>query len=169
MKVLFLKTTWKYQNELFDDDNLQKEWIGFIYLMTHLPSGKRYIGRKLLTVAGQYQKNKKIYKIRKESDWKTYYSSCPEILKMIEAGEPLENFEREILVFAPGRAILNYLEEKFQQVLGVLESEDWYNTNIRSKFYKRHILGKINTFHVNNVLKDLMRIDQASQTSSTYN
>lgn len=71
------------------------------------------------------------------------------------AEEGTDKFTREILVFAPGKAILNYLEEKFLYTIGAMESMDWINGNIRSKVMKRHIIDKINTEEIGTLLFSL--------------
>ncbi len=147
-----METGWLYKGKAFDDELVPEIAIGFIYLMTHKPSGKKYIGRKLLTQAHSYQRNKKIIKTRKESNWKDYWSSSPLIAEMIESEGTTDNFEREILVFAHNKSSLNYLEEKFCYVLGVLEKEEYLNSNIRSKMYRRNVFGKLDTVEINNVL-----------------
>lgn len=148
--------TWYYNDVELSDDDIPSKAFGFIYIITHLTSGKRYIGRKLLTKSHRRQKNKKIIKSRVENDWRDYWSSSPELLELIES-EGKENFKREILCFADTRGQLNYLEEKFQYSLGVLESEDWYNSNIRSKMFKRNLLNKMNFNEIENIINSLKK------------
>jgi hypothetical protein len=133
--------SWTYKNIELLDEMIPPKAQGFIYILTYVPTGQRYIGRKLLTKAHRRQKDKKIIRSRIESDWKTYWSSSPEILSII-ASEGTDNFIREVLVFADTKGQLNYLEECLQYTLGVLESDKWLNSNIRSKSYKRNILDK---------------------------
>lgn len=132
---------WQYQNKELEQEQIPEKAIGFIYFMKNLKTGRKYLGRKLLTKAA-YKTVKGIKKsIRKESDWKDYYSSSPELLKDVEEiGK--ENFQRTILFFCESKALLNYFEEKLQMIYGVLEDEKWYNSNIRSKHFKRNILNK---------------------------
>lgn len=95
----------------------------------------RYVGRKLLTRAARRRGKK----VRVESDWRSYYSSSPALLAEVERRGP-ERFRRRIIAFARGKAPLMYLEELAQYVLGVLEQPDrWYNTNIRSRIFGRHL------------------------------
>ena len=140
-------SNWIYENKEVLIENLPKNAIGFIYLITNLTNNKKYIGKKLLTKAGTENKllkngTKKKVKCRKESDWKKYWSSCDELKEEIKKlGE--ENFKREILCFTFSMATHTYLENKYLYVNEVLESEDWYNSNISSKLFKQNILGKI--------------------------
>lgn len=146
--------TWYYKNEILTDDMIPAKSVGFIYLITENDTGRRYIGRKLLTKAHTRQKNNKKIKSRIESDWRDYWSSSPYLQELIEE-RGTEHFTKEVLVFAPGRAVLNYLEEKFLYYVGALESDNWYNSNIRTKMLKRNILGKFDVEEVNSILHSL--------------
>ena len=147
--------SWLYKGCELTDDVIPSKAQGFIYVITHLPTNKRYIGRKLLTKAHRRQKNKKIIRTRVESDWREYWSSSPEVKQLVEQ-EGTDNFVREVLVFADTKGQLNYLEEKFLYCVGALESEDWLNSNIRSKMYKRNILNKLDTEEINSVLHSII-------------
>ena len=146
--------SWLYKGNLLTDGMIPDKSAGFIYIITHLPTGRRYIGRKLLTKAHRRQKNKKIIRSRVESDWREYWSSSPDVKLLIEA-EGTDNFVREVLVFAQSKGQLNYLEEKFLYCVGALESEHWLNSNIRSKMYKRNILNKLDIEEINSVLRSV--------------
>lgn len=142
---------WLYRGEELTDERIPEKAFGFLYLITDTETGKRYIGRKLLTKAGRKTVKGKVKKIRVESDWRDYWSSSPELISLIES-RGTDGFIREILMFAPNKAILNYLEEKFLYMVGALESDGWYNSNIRSKMYKRNIMGKLD----NDALKEAL-------------
>lgn len=143
--------SWLYKGKVLEDDDIPEKAQGFIYLITYLPTKQKYIGRKLLTKAHRRQKNKKIIRTRVESDWREYWSSSPDVQKLVES-EGTDNFVREILVFADTKGQLNYLEEKFLYCVGALESEVWLNSNIRSKMYKRNILNKLDIEEISSVL-----------------
>jgi hypothetical protein len=131
---------WTYRGSPVSFDLIPTHAIGFIYIITHIQSNKKYLGKKLLTKAAtKVFKGKKI-KIRKPSDWESYYSSSPFLLDLIEK-EGVFNFTREIIFFAKGKGELNYAEESFQYRLGVLESDDWFNSNIRSRIFRRSVLN----------------------------
>lgn len=146
--------SWLYKGNVLTDEMIPDKSAGFIYIITHLPTGRRYIGRKLLTKAHRRQKNKKIIRSRVESDWREYWSSSPDVKQLIEE-EGTDNFVREVLVFAQSKGQLNYLEEKFLYYVGALESDDWLNSNIRSKMYKRNILNKLDIEEINSVLHSI--------------
>jgi hypothetical protein len=147
---------WLYKGVELTDETIPEKVEGFIYLITYIPTGQRYIGRKLLTKAHRRQKNKKIIKSRIESDWREYWSSSPDIQRLIEAEEGTSNFSREVLVFANTRGQLNYLEEKFLYSVGSMESDDWLNSNIRAKMFKRNIKNKFDIEEVNAAIAALI-------------
>jgi hypothetical protein len=142
---------WLYQNkEVLSLEDLPQDAYGFIYIVTHLPSGKSYIGKKSLfhnvkkkltkkQLAEQTGRGRKptTEVIQKESDWKTYYGSAKPILDLIKEGKQ-EEFTREILQLVPNKKLLTYYECKFLFMLGVIEQQDGYfNDNILGKFFRK--------------------------------
>lgn len=129
-------TPWKYKDSIIEsiDQIPESKAIGFIYIITQISTGKRYIGKKLLTKAATKQTKGVKKKIRKESDWKSYWSSSPDIKAWIESSG-YDDFRREILVFVSSKGMLAYAEELSLYMLGALESDNWINKNIRSKVY----------------------------------
>ena len=142
---------WLYQNkEVLSLEDLPQDTYGFIYIVTHLPSGKSYIGKKSLfhnvkkkltkkQLAEQTGRGRKSTTevIQKESDWKTYYGSAKPILDLIKEGKQ-EEFTREILQLVPNKKLLTYYECKFLFMLGVIEQQDGYfNDNILGKFFRK--------------------------------
>ena len=124
---------------------------GFVYRIVHKPTGKVYIGRKILQNTTKVKLGKKelkelagvvgrkpAYKLAvKESNWKTYWGSN-KFLKELYETEPKENFEREILICAPTKKLLTYYELKYQILYEVLEKpEEFFNDNILGKFFTR--------------------------------
>ncbi len=133
---------WLYQNKVLTEENIPVGAIGFIYLITNLKDGKKYIGKKLLTMAATKQVNGRKKKTRKQSNWVNYWSSCDELKADVKLlGE--DNFTREVLVFTFTLSTHTYLENKYLYVNEVLESNQWYNSNISAKIYKKNIIGKI--------------------------
>lgn len=147
--------TWLYKGAVLTDDMIPDKSIGFIYILTYLPTKQQYIGRKLLTKAHRRQKNKKIIRSRVESDWREYWSSSPDVKQLVES-EGTDKFVREVLMFAQSKGQLNYLEEKFLYCVGALESEHWLNSNIRAKMFKRNILNKLDIAEMEAVLHSLI-------------
>lgn len=124
---------WTYQGKQIDE--IPEGIIGFVYLITCITSGKKYIGKKLgkfskVRYKTHIQKNGK--KVRKkikslvDSDWQDYWGSSENLHKDIEKiGK--ENFTREIIYFCKTKAELSYLEAKEQFDRRVLESDEYYN------------------------------------------
>ena len=142
---------WLYNDkEVSCLDDFPVDTYGFIYRVTHKPSGMSYIGKKSL----HHNVKKKLTKkqlaeqtgrgrkpttevIQKESDWKTYYGSAKPILELIK-GERQDEFERTILHLVPNKKLLTYYECKYLFTYGVLENPyDFYNDNILGKFFTK--------------------------------
>ena len=60
---------WLYKNTTFSSDDIG-DFFGFVYRITNLQTGKKYIGRKYFY---QFRKPRgKSRKVKSESDWKKY-------------------------------------------------------------------------------------------------
>ena len=143
---------WLYQGEVMTSvEDFPPSTFGFTYRVTHIPSGKMYIGKKVLKFTRKAKLGKKdlalyegtkgrkpTYKqVVKESDWKTYWGSNKVLLNLLEH-EPIENFKREILTLAPSKKLLTYEETKALFVYQVLEKpEEFFNDNILGKFFTK--------------------------------
>lgn len=128
---------WTYKNVEFSPEMVDKE-IGFVYLITNLLSGKKYVGKKLLNFKKTKQVKLKKKKILVQSDWMDYYGSS-EDLKNDVARLGTENFKREILYLCFSKAECSYLEAKEQFARDVLLSEEYYNSWISVRTRKAHI------------------------------
>jgi hypothetical protein len=140
--------SWTYkETSILELSDIPENTFGFIYLITHLPSGKKYLGKKqLMSVTNKTLGKKELAaltdkrlskkkQIIKESDWKTYYGSQPEIKQLVKEGNK-EDFKREILCFVPTKKLLTYYETKYLFINEVLEKQDQYiNNNILGKFF----------------------------------
>ncbi|NNE31889.1 MAG: hypothetical protein HKN40_05915 [Winogradskyella sp.] len=143
---------WTYQNEeITGISDFPNETFGFIYRVIHIPSGKAYIGKKVLQHTRKVKLTKKelaeyegvvgrrpSYRLAvKESDWQTYWGSN-KYLKELMKEEPLDNFERQIIACAPTKKLLTYYEVKYQMIYQVLEKPDeFFNDNILGKFFTK--------------------------------
>jgi len=132
---------WKYKTtEIQTIEDFPENTFGFIYQVHHIPSGKKYIGKKVLyfnrklpPLAGAKRKRKVV----KESDWKNYYGSNPEIKKLLKEGTQ-SDFTREILCFTSTKKLLTYYELKYLCMLGTIEPGSIYiNDNILGKFFRK--------------------------------
>lgn len=130
---------------------LPDDCVGFVYCITNLVNGKKYLGKKLskfsktkyqtITLKNGTKKRKKI-KSKIDSDWLDYYGSSDTLNKDIELMGK-ENFKREILYLCNSKALCSYVEAREQYANRVLESDDWYNGNIMCRIHKNHIKGKL--------------------------
>jgi hypothetical protein len=137
--------TWTYQDQTVEV--LPEDCIGFVYLITNLISGRKYIGKKLAKFSKTTYKTvklkngtKKKKKIRSKinSDWQEYYGSSPNLQTDIDTlGK--ENFSREILFYCTSKAECSYVEAREQFTRKVLESDDYYNGHIQVRVHGSHI------------------------------
>jgi hypothetical protein len=141
--------TWTYLNKPLTE--LPDDVVGFVYLITNLTTGKKYIGKKLAKFSKtrykmHTQKNgkrvKKKIKSKVDSDWLTYYGSSDALQKDIDDLGSY-SFSREIIRLCYSKAECSYWEAKEQFYNGVLESDEWYNGQISVRLHKSHILGKV--------------------------
>lgn len=133
---------WYYNNNPFNpDEELLKQYHGFVYQITELDTNMKYIGkkffwstRKLPPLKGKSRKRIKII----ESDWKDYYGSNEELKLLVEKKSP-DNYNREILVLCKTKGDCSYWEAKFQFENNVLLRDDYYNQFIGCKIHSRHL------------------------------
>ena len=127
---------WTYQGNPVED--ISEDVVGFVYMITNITNGKKYIGKKLVQFKKSRpplkgRKNRRRYKV--ESDWKDYYGSSDKLNEDIEIlGK--EKFSREIMFFCTSKAQCNYIEAREQFNHKVLESDEWYNGHIRVRVHK---------------------------------
>jgi hypothetical protein len=145
---------WLYNNEVVETiEDIPANTFGFIYITTHIPSGMAYIGKKSLyhnvkrkltkkELAEQTGRGRKstTETIQKESDWKTYYGSEDFIKQRIKEKKQ-DEFKREIIHFVENKKMLTYFECKYQFMYGVIENENYLNSNILGKFYKKDFIS----------------------------
>ena len=116
---------WTYQNQPVEE--IPEGYIGFVYLITNLQTGQKYIGKKL--------KRRSVV----ESDWRDYYGSSDRLNADVQALGP-EKFTREILYLCMSKAEMSYLEAREQFERRVLESDDYYNGIINVRVGGSNIL-----------------------------
>lgn len=148
---------WIYDgNQVSSVDDMPEGVYGFIYEVTHLPSGRKYLGRKQVTFtrkkkigkreSKQIKEQKKLngeravspkYKyVTKESDWKDYYGSSDEVKELIKEGST-DDFKREILEYAFHKKQLSYKETSLLFTRKVLETDEYINSNIQGKWFRK--------------------------------
>ena len=137
---------WLYKDkEINSIEDMPTDTFGFVYLVTHTPSGKKYLGKKQLIsnrTLPPLKGQKKKRKIQKESDWKTYYGSQTEVKQLVKESKDKLEFVREIIIFTSTKKQLTYFETKLQFVNEVLENDEYLNSNILGKFFRKDLYDK---------------------------
>jgi hypothetical protein len=125
---------WHFNKKEFD--GVDKQYEGFVYLITNLENGMKYIGKKHFW---ERRKNPKTGRRQtKESDWRNYFGSCDQLKEDVKKlGK--DKFKREILYLCPHKKSMSYYETYEQFKRNVLLDETYYNTNIEGKFYSSEV------------------------------
>jgi hypothetical protein len=133
---------WKYCGAPFEpDEEYLEQFVGFVYLITELDTGKMYVGkknfwstRKLPPLKGQKRKRT----VRRQSDWRDYFGSN-ETLKNLVEEKGGDKYEREILKLCKSKGDLSY-EELLEQVRrDVLRDDKYYNGIIQVRISSSHL------------------------------
>jgi hypothetical protein len=118
---------WTYQGNTVNE--IPEGKLGFVYLITNLKTGQKYIGKKL----AQFKRTKPPLKGKKlkrrstvESDWRDYWGSSDRLNADVAQLGP-ENFTREILYYCTSKAEMSYIEAREQFDRRVLETDEYYN------------------------------------------
>lgn len=130
---------WYYEDKEFDET--PEEYQGFVYRITELDTGKKYIGKKFFWKPKTLpitKTRKRRVKTRVESDWRKYFGSSKEVQTLVEEkGEG--NYKREILRLCKTKGECSYYEAKLQFEYDVLLSDEYYNEFISCKIHSKHI------------------------------
>lgn len=113
--------------------------IGFVYEITNIVDGRRYLGKKnfYFSKTKQVKGKKKRFKI--ESDWRDYFGSNDELVKDVER-LGADSFKRVILHFCKNKGMMGYLELREQIDHRVLENP--------TLFYNKWISARVTTSHI---------------------
>jgi len=115
-----------------------KGCYGFVYLITNLHTGRRYVGRKYFWTMRKRKGSKR--RSKAESNWRSYYGSCKPLLEDI-SDLGVDQFSREILEFCETKGETNFREVEIQFKLDVLTARHpdggrlYYNNNIMSRYF----------------------------------
>ena len=151
--------SWIYKtNEIKDITQFPENTFGFVYIVTHNPTGKTYVGKKVIYHTRKQKVGKRelqrlqnavgrrpAYKlVVKESDWKNYFGSQKEIVALAKKDQAGENLEKRILEFVPNKKLLTYYETKHLFINNVLEDNysAHINDNILGKFYRKDFIDE---------------------------
>jgi len=130
---------WYYNDKQYDET--PEEFQGFVYIITELDTGKKYIGKKNFwkpKVLPKNSKRNRRVRTRVESDWRTYYGSNTSLQTLKESKGP-ENYRRDIIRLCETKGEMSYYEAKAQFDNNVLFSDEWYNEFIGCKIHSRHL------------------------------
>jgi len=130
---------WYYQGTAFTSADIG-EFFGYVYCITNLITGKKYIGRKYFI---QKRKPRGGGRRRQsESNWKAYYGSSKE-LNADRKRLGKSSFSREIISLHRTAGKVNYEETRQLFIKNVLEEcnengeEAYYNSNILGRYMKK--------------------------------
>jgi hypothetical protein len=130
---------WQYEGDDYIPETIDpKVHYGFVYEITNLANGKKYIGKKLFWSTKYFQKNLKRKRKKVESDWRSYYGSS-ELLTEDVKHLGNERFSRTILRLCATRSECSYFEAKYQFDRNVLTDQNYYNRWIMVKVRRAHL------------------------------
>ena len=130
---------WLYENKPFEET--PEEYQGFVYEVTEIDTGKKYIGKKnfwkpkTLPVT---KTRKRRVRTRTESEWRQYFGSSNQLCQLVEE-RGADKFKREILILCKTKGEMSYHEAKIQFQRDVLLSDEYFNEFIGCKIHSRHI------------------------------
>ena len=133
--------SWNYEGKPFTQD-MVGDYEGFVYIVTDLSNGMKYIGKKnfhsrvkLKPLKGQKRKRKKV----SASDWEKYHGSSEEV-KLLFEEHGYDRFSREILHLCMSKGDMNYFELREQIVRDVLlKPDEYYNAFVGGKIHRNHV------------------------------
>jgi len=145
-----MTTEWTYNAEPINE--VDPLFVGFIYIITQISTGKKYVGKKKLwfkktalktvTLKSGIKRKKKIRSLV-PSDWRTYYGSSDALKLEIEKCG-VDDFKREIIAFAETESMLSYLEAKEQFTSDcLLKPDEFFNSWIMVRVRRDHLIKKV--------------------------
>lgn len=116
-----------------------EDYHGFVYMITHTPTQKYYIGQKKFWFKSSkppLKGNKNKRRSLVESDWKTYWGSSKKLQEFIVKEGTTKEFERKIIRLCKSQWELSYSELEWQMKLNVLRDERSFNGIINVRLGK---------------------------------
>lgn len=130
---------WLYNGKEISDEEIEG-YSSFVYRITNLETGKKYIGKKILKsfrrkkVKGKTRRKKVI----SESDWKSYFGSNKLLQEDVERlGQ--DRFLREILRLCKTRGTASYWEAYEIMVNQAIISDEYYNESLQCRVHRSHV------------------------------
>lgn len=133
MSWFFLNTTDEFTEEHIG------EAFGFVYMITHLKTGRKYIGKKFFTKSKTKQVKGKKKRSRVSSDWMTYWGSNKKLQEEVKENG-VDQYIREILHLCKTRSECSYWEtwEIFSR--HALMHDSYYNEWVSCRIRKDHLV-----------------------------
>lgn len=131
--------TWLYNEQTYEET--PEEFQGFVYEITELDTGKKYIGKKFFwrpKILPKTKTRKRRVRTRVESDWRDYYGSNKQVQELVEE-KGHSNYKRVILRLCKTKGECSYYEAKLQFENDVLLSDEYYNEFIGCKIHSKHV------------------------------
>lgn len=130
---------WMYKGEPFVEELIDDNY-GFVYMITNLVDGRKYIGKKFFYTMKTKQVKKKKKRYKDFSDWKVYYGSNHELQDdVVTMGE--DKFHREIIHLCKTKGECAYMEAKEQFLQDAILTDGYYNSMIMCRINKTHVKG----------------------------
>jgi hypothetical protein len=133
MSWFFLNTTDEFTEEHIG------EAFGFVYMITHLKTGRKYIGKKFFTKSKTKQVKGKKKRSRVSSDWLSYWGSNKKLQEEVKENGK-DQYVREILHLCKTRSECSYWEtwEIFSR--HALMHDSYYNEWVSCRIRKDHLV-----------------------------
>lgn len=135
---------WYYNQKEFNET--PEEFQGFVYIITNINNGRKYVGKKNFwkpKILPKTKKRKRRVRTRVESDWRDYFGSNEELRILVE-DKGSKSFKREIIRLCKTKGEMSYFEMKEQFERDVLFNKDYYNEFIGGKIHSKHLKGITN-------------------------
>jgi hypothetical protein len=133
MSWFFHNTTDEFTEDMIGDA------FGMVYLITHIKTGKKYVGKKFFTKSKTRQVKGKKKRTRVKSDWETYYGSNKALQEEVKQNGP-DQYVREILHLCKSRSECSYWESWEIFTRHALMHESYYNEWISCRIRKDHLV-----------------------------
>jgi hypothetical protein len=133
MSWFFLNTTDEFTEEHIG------EAFGFVYMITHLKTGRKYIGKKFFTKSKTKQVKGKKKRSRVSSDWLSYWGSNKKLQEEVKENGK-DQYVREILHLCKTRSECSYWETWEIFTRHALMHDSYYNEWVSCRIRKDHLV-----------------------------